>query len=152
MSLFKGKQKGSDSESVKTEVSNSVQHSVFRDAFKTSLEGRAPTDEIGQQTAAALGLFGGGGDADGAFELFDIPSEFTDLSELRSLMVKSDIPAEQVMPISFLLQLGEMFHSKVIPGLIGNYLAARIAKNRLGRKEYITAKQRTVNIRDDEDD
>ncbi|KKN78729.1 hypothetical protein LCGC14_0347960 [marine sediment metagenome] len=125
----------------------------FRSAFWQSLAGQAPTTEGGQGLASLLGIGGlGGDDNQNALELFDIPTDFGDLHELRRLIAKSDIPAELVQPLMTLLGLAERFASKLVPSLVGWYLVGRIGKNRLGREEFIRATQRQALVQKDDDD
>ncbi len=124
----------------------------FRNAFWQSLAGQAPNTEGGAGLASLLGIGGFGGDENqNAMELFDIPTDFGDLHELRRLIAKSDIPAELVQPLMTLLGLAERFASKLVPSLVGWYLVGRIGKNRLGREEFIKASQRQAMVQNDDD-
>ncbi len=124
----------------------------FRNAFWQSLAGQSPNTEGGAGLASLLGIGGlGGDDNQNALELFDIPTDFGDLHELRRLIAKSDIPAELVQPLMTLLGLAERFASKLVPSLVGWYLVGRIGKNRLGREEFIKATLRQAVVQNDDD-
>ena len=133
-------------------TASSIKSGLIREAIKGSLTGSPSADGATSTLSGILGLAGGGGESNAAGELFDIPTDFEDYEQLRSLMAKSDVPAEQVIPITFLLAMAERFQSSVMPTIIGYYLTGRIAKNREGRKEYLKATQKTLNLSGNDDD
>lgn len=133
------------SEDAPTKKSKVGGESHFRKTLFETLAGQTPSSDGASGLASALGLTGfGGDDNQNAIELFEIPTDFLDLHELRRLIAKSDVPAELVQPLMTLLALAERFGSTLVPNLVGWYLVGRIGKNRLGRKEFLEATQRTA--------
>ena len=124
---------------------------TFREGLRDQLNGATSGGGGGNNLFGSIG-FSNDGESQQAMELFDVPTDFNDVHELRRLIVKSDIPAEQVPPLMFMLALAERFGSEVVPSLIGWLLLGRIGKNREGRKEFVqTARRPNIGMNDDED-
>ena len=78
-----------------------------------------------------------------AMELFQVPDNFTDVEQLKDLIVKSDLSEKSIMAATRVLALSQQFDDIDDPDFVsfprqvlGWFFLLRIAKDRQGRNEY----------------
>ena len=78
-----------------------------------------------------------------AMQLFDVPDNFTDVEQLKDLIVKSDLSEKSIMAATRVLALSQQFDDPEDPDFVsfprqvlGWFFLLRIAKDRQGRQEF----------------
>ncbi len=101
---------------------------------EASVDGHKPPSTI------FPGMYAGGdGGPHPAEKLFEIPKSFEKFSDMRSFVVRSDLPAKGVKLTMRAMAMAEIFGSRVVPRVIGWYLTGRIARDRRGREEFVAS-------------